>query len=517
MPRYRFNEFIVSPSRRLVVRNGREQPLIPRYFDLLVFLIERRHEAVHRRDIFDRVWSDVVVSDSALTQAIRTIRRTLDDDPREPRFIRTVSRHGYRFVFADLVEEPDDGAWQPDVVAATIAAAADHTGVPAVPEDGPTHPATDIDADGAVANPFEPLLARITRDTVDAGEEEDRREAAELLHTLGTSETLRRLGTRPGHASARALLRDTRWETAGAGQVPLLGQPSPLAAAGALIRLRLRRAARIAAARWAAASIGGGVAGVVGGGVGGLMLAMAPGSAAPLALAPVLAVIGGICGAIGGAGVGAGLSVAEATARSRRTVALVAGAAMGGGIVGAAVQWLGHWSLTALVGLDLTTGGGLEGLLIGGAAGLGYALATSRTEGGMATPRGRQRLNAVAMTAASCGLAALLVTLAGRPLVGGTIHIIAEASQGAQATLTPLGRFAGEPDFGPISRAVIGIGRGRPIRDRPGIRPDSPPVNPGPSGLWGLFPIPKACLTDISQFAHAPLKTRRPRSPMLRR
>jgi DNA-binding winged helix-turn-helix (wHTH) protein len=101
VPRYHFGNFIVSPRRRLLVRDGLELPLIPRYFDLLVFLIERRHEALHRRDIFDRVWNDVIVSDSALSQAIRTIRRTLGDDSREPRFIRTVSRRGYRFVFTD--------------------------------------------------------------------------------------------------------------------------------------------------------------------------------------------------------------------------------------------------------------------------------------------------------------------------------------------------------------------------------------------------------------------------------
>src|SRR4030095_3260725 len=77
----------------------------------LVFVIEHRHEAVHRRDIFDRVWSDVVVSDSALSQAVRTIRRALEDDSREPRFIRTVSRHGYRFVFDGVIEEDADGAW----------------------------------------------------------------------------------------------------------------------------------------------------------------------------------------------------------------------------------------------------------------------------------------------------------------------------------------------------------------------------------------------------------------------
>src|SRR5918995_80701 len=111
MPRYRFDQFVVSPRRRLLLRGDSEQPLIPRYFDLLILLIERRHEAVHRRDIFDRVWTDVVVSDSALTQAIRTIRRALGDDPRGPRFIRTVSRHGYRFVFVDVTEEDDDGTW----------------------------------------------------------------------------------------------------------------------------------------------------------------------------------------------------------------------------------------------------------------------------------------------------------------------------------------------------------------------------------------------------------------------
>src|SRR4051794_20361153 len=111
MMRYHFSGFTLSPRRRILVRDGREVPLIPRYFDLLVLLVERRHEAVHRRDIFDRVWTDVIVSESALSQAVRTLRRTLDDDPREPRFIRTVARHGYRFVCADVTEEEDDDVW----------------------------------------------------------------------------------------------------------------------------------------------------------------------------------------------------------------------------------------------------------------------------------------------------------------------------------------------------------------------------------------------------------------------
>jgi hypothetical protein len=193
---------------------------------------------------------------------------------------------------------------------------------------------------------------------------------------------------------------------------------------------------------------------------GGLLLAAAPGSAAPVAIAPVLAAIGGVCGALGGAGVGAGLSVAEASARSQRALALMVAAALGGGAVGVAVQWLARWSLAALVGLDVDTGGALEGLVIGAGAGVGFAVATRSTQDGLAAPRGRKRLRAALITAGCCGLAGLALTLAGHPLVGGTIHAIADAAHGSRATLAPLGRLIGEPDFGPLSRAILAFGEG---------------------------------------------------------
>lgn len=110
--------------------------------------------------------------------------------------------------------------------------------------------------------------------------------------------------------------------------------------------------------------------------------------------------------------------------------------------------------------MNVDVGGGVEGLAIGGAAGLGYSLATSHSEGGLAAPRGRRRLGVTGATAAACGLAALALALAGRPLVGGTVHFIAERSVGSQATLTSLGRFIGEPDFGPLTAALIATGEG---------------------------------------------------------
>ena len=276
-PRYRFAGHTLSLARRTLVRDGRELPLIPRCFDLLVLLVERRNEAVSRHDILDAVWSDVAVTDGALSQAVRILRRTLGDDPREPTFIRTVPRHGYRFV-CDVVEESDEGPPEPVPAAAEpVRAAARESG--ASPSGQPARMAAT--ATGASTSFDEALEALLDDDAGDAeAAEVRRRQAAETLHELGTAEALDRLDRRPGHAVARAYLRETRWDVPGAGPVPLLGHPGWPAAARILFLLRIRRVARLAGRRWLAAAAGGAAAGAVAGFLGGLVLRFGPGSTA---------------------------------------------------------------------------------------------------------------------------------------------------------------------------------------------------------------------------------------------
>jgi DNA-binding winged helix-turn-helix (wHTH) protein len=193
--RFRFAEFVLSPRQRLLLRNGTPVALIPKYLDLLLLLVVRRHDAVSKQAIFENVWSDVVVSDGALSRAVRTLRRTLGDDSREPRFIRTVSRHGYQFVWAEVVEEIDDGQ-------VTAAAA---------------------QASPAFAENIDILVDRLTA-AADAGRaaEGEARDVAERLHALGTADAMSHIVARPGHAPAVALLRDARWIVPCAGPVPLL-------------------------------------------------------------------------------------------------------------------------------------------------------------------------------------------------------------------------------------------------------------------------------------------------------
>ncbi|HET8648199.1 MAG TPA: hypothetical protein VFO85_22070, partial [Vicinamibacteria bacterium] len=280
----------------------------------------------------------------------------------------------------------------------------------------------------------------------------------ETLHALGTAEALRRLDRRPGHERGRALLRDARWDVPGAGQVPLAGQPGWPRTALLLMRLRLRRAGRLVAARWASASLGGALAGVAAGLIGSALLLTAPGSSAPRTLPVLLAFVGALVGGIGAAGVGAGLAAAEALARSRRGTALVACGAAAGAITGYTANRLAALVLGDLFGRALpAVGGGFEGLVLGAAGGLGYALATPRA-GGMATPHGGARWRAALTAALCCAAAGLLLTALGGQLTGASLNVLARGFQGSQVTLEPLARRLGEREMGPATRAVLAVG-----------------------------------------------------------
>ncbi|MDJ0847189.1 MAG: winged helix-turn-helix domain-containing protein [Myxococcota bacterium] len=449
MPSYQFAGFVVSRAQRRLSRAGREVPLVPRYLDLLLLLIENRDRAVHRHEILDTVWADVVVSDNALNQAVRTLRRALGDDSRAPRFIGTVSRYGYRFVHAGVAELADE----------------------AVPAEAPLPEAPD-------AAELERALEALLAPGGDPERDARRREAAETLHALGTAEALARLDRRPGHEAARALLRDARWDLEQAGPVPLWGQPSPLRTGAQLVRLRAERALRAAARRLAAAAAGGALAGVFAGLVGGLVLRFGPGSNAGDSVLVALPLVGLAIGGLGAAGVGAGLAAAEALFRSARAAALVLGGALGGGAIGALAHGVAAALLQGLFGRDASAlAGGLEGTAIGAAAGLGYALATPRSEGGMATPRGAARVRAGLCTGLFCALATAGLAWQGSFLGATSLDLLAGHFESSQVALDPLARLLGEASPGARSRLVVsaweglvfglGLAMGLTLRPRP--------------------------------------------------
>ncbi len=100
LPTLRFDAFELDQTNRQLRRDGVAVELGSRYFDALALLVGRAGELVSKDAFMREVWHGIPVTDEALTQCIRTLRRALDDDAASPRFIQTVPKHGYRFIAA---------------------------------------------------------------------------------------------------------------------------------------------------------------------------------------------------------------------------------------------------------------------------------------------------------------------------------------------------------------------------------------------------------------------------------
>ena len=72
--------------------------LRPKAMDLLAILAAKPGEVRNNRDLLDTVWPDVVVGDASLSMLVVELRKALSDDPKNPEFIETIPRKGYRLV-----------------------------------------------------------------------------------------------------------------------------------------------------------------------------------------------------------------------------------------------------------------------------------------------------------------------------------------------------------------------------------------------------------------------------------
>lgn len=314
---YRFDRFTLDLADRRLVRDGVVLALNARYFDALALLVREQGKLVTKERFLDEVWRGVPVTDEALTQCVRTLRKLLDDDAGAPRLIQTVPKHGYRFI-------------------------------------------APIEAEGA------PVPDRPVADW-------------RLVLQLG-----------------------------GAG------------------------------------TLGAVAAGAIGGLAYGFASATHAGASAVSALTVLLCVTV-VVALLGGAGVAFGIALAE-FAPGRPWWRAPFGGAVGGLLVGAVVKMLGLDAFTLLLGHapQGVTGGG-EGVLLGGAVGLGAWLA-GKTSGG----------RRIAAAAGVGGVAGLVIPLLGGRLLGGSLDLLARSFPDSRLKLATIGGLFGEPGFGPLSQAVTG-------------------------------------------------------------
>src|SRR4028119_172831 len=96
--RFRFDQFHLDTADRQLRRGDDPVELNARYLDALILMVGEAGKLVSKDRFHQEVWRGVPVTDEALTQCIKTLRRQLGDEAGKPRFIETVPKHGYRFI-----------------------------------------------------------------------------------------------------------------------------------------------------------------------------------------------------------------------------------------------------------------------------------------------------------------------------------------------------------------------------------------------------------------------------------
>lgn len=94
----RIGDWRVDPGIDEITRDGVVVKLEPRAMRLLLCLAERPGQVVSVEELLDEVWSDVVVSSDSVYQAVAALRRILGDQAKDPAYIATLPRRGYRLV-----------------------------------------------------------------------------------------------------------------------------------------------------------------------------------------------------------------------------------------------------------------------------------------------------------------------------------------------------------------------------------------------------------------------------------
>lgn len=96
--KYEDGDFMIDPSTRQVLVKGESVHLTPKEFDLLIFLFQNRNRVVTHRAILTAVWGGNFTEQTEYLRVfVGQLRKKVEKDPSQPRYLRTEPWVGYRF------------------------------------------------------------------------------------------------------------------------------------------------------------------------------------------------------------------------------------------------------------------------------------------------------------------------------------------------------------------------------------------------------------------------------------
>ncbi len=94
----KIGDFLVDPSKQVVIKDGIEIDVEPLVFDVLYYLMNHHDRYVSVNELHEEIWINKVVSDSAVRRTIVKLRNLFGDKSYDSQYIKSKARHGYRLI-----------------------------------------------------------------------------------------------------------------------------------------------------------------------------------------------------------------------------------------------------------------------------------------------------------------------------------------------------------------------------------------------------------------------------------
>lgn len=95
---FTLGEWSVIPDQNLITRSGEKTHLEPKVMEVLLELAAHQGQVVTRDQLIRNIWETTFVTDEVLSRAVSLLRSQLGDSPREPKYVQTIPKQGYRLI-----------------------------------------------------------------------------------------------------------------------------------------------------------------------------------------------------------------------------------------------------------------------------------------------------------------------------------------------------------------------------------------------------------------------------------
>ena len=93
-----FGEFTLDDKQARLIFQDKDVAIEPKLFELLLMFVNQPNTIISRQDILDNLWAGSLVTDNAINKLVANLRKVLADEPKNPRYIQTVPKRGYRLI-----------------------------------------------------------------------------------------------------------------------------------------------------------------------------------------------------------------------------------------------------------------------------------------------------------------------------------------------------------------------------------------------------------------------------------